>query len=338
MSKLLKPISSTFFVIFFIVILNTLKVSANSEVKFYLTPSNNSPTLSEEFTVNVFIEPNSETNIATFLLKLNFDSTKLKYTGLYSNYNSDDFKTYINGNSLQVIYLTNENGINIEKDDPTVFLELNFKVLSTASEGDCNIYGSVEGLCNYDENRLSVTSFENTTITINKAPESDCNLASLKAEDYNLVPEFNALVTKYNVSVPSSKSSIEISAVASDPEAEVKVSRKTLNAAGKSTDITVTVTGSDKKSKKVYVVTILRSDKAYKSSISSSNSNSKSSKNSNSNSNNSKSAKLNNSDNASNLSELTIVQGNFNFILFFTVCAICVIIAIYILKGKNKKI
>lgn len=337
MSKLLKSISVAFSIIFFIVILNISHTLANNDVKFYLSPSNNNPTLSEDFTVNVFIEPGSQVNIATFLLKLNFDSNKLKYTGLYSNFNSDDFKTYLNGDLLQIIYLTNENGIDIDQISPTVFLELNFKVLSTASEGASNISGSVEGLCSYDENRLTVASFENTDITISKTPGADCNLSSLKAEDYKLVPEFNSLITKYNVAVPSSKSSIEISATPSDPEASVKVSKKNLNAAGKSTDITVTVTGSDKKSKKVYVVTVLRDDKAYKSSISSSNSKNKSSKNSGSSS--SKSSKLNgDSENGSNLPGLTIVQGNFNFILFFTVSAICVIIAIYIIKSKNKKV
>lgn len=337
MSKLLKSMGVTFSIIFFIVILNIPKILANNDIKFYLEPSNNNPTISEDFTVNVFIEPGSSINVATFLLKLNFDSTKLKYTGLYSNFNSDDFKTYLNGDLLQVIYLTNENGINIDQNSSTVFLELNFKVLSTTSEGAMNISGSVEGLCSYDENRLAVSSFENTDITISKTPSADCNLSSLKAEDYKLVPEFNSLITKYNVAVPSSKSSIEISATPSDPEATVKVSRKNLNAAGKSTDITVTVTGSDKKSKKTYVITVLRDDKAYKSSISSKNSNGKSSKNSGSS--NSRSAKLNSdSENDSNLSGLTIVQGNFNFILFFTVSAICVIIAIYIIKGKNKKV
>ena len=337
MSKLLKSIISAFFFLFFVIIFNISQVSADKDAKFYLEPCNNSPTLSEDFTVNVIVEPSSSINIATFLLKINFDSNKLKYTGLYSNFNSDDFKTYLNGDLLQIIYLTNENGIDIDQNSPTVFLELNFKVLSTASEGVSNISGSVEGLCSYDENRLTVTSFENTDINITKTPGADCNLSSLKAEDYKLVPEFNSLITKYNVAVPSSKSSIEISATPSDPEATVKVSRKNLNSAGKSTDITVTVTGSDKKSKKVYIVTVLRDDKAYKSSISSKNSNGKSSKNSGSS--NSRSAKLNgDSENDSNLSGLTIVQGNFNFILFFTVSAICVIIAIYIIKGKNKKV
>jgi len=336
MSKTLKYICIAFSIVFFVAIFNLSQAFANGDTKFYLEPSNNNPTISENFTVNVIIEPSSNVNIATFLLKLNFDSTKLKYTGLFSNFNSDDFKTYLNGDLLQVIYLTNENGINIDQNSPSLFLELNFKVLSTASEGNSNISGNVEGLCSYDENRLNVTSFESTSINISKTPENDCNLSSLKAEDYKLVPEFNPLITKYNVAVPSSKSSIEISATPSDPEATVKVSRKNLNAAGKSTDITVTVTGIDKKSKKVYVVTVLRDDKAYKASSSSNNGNSKSSKSSGSN--NSKSAKLSgDSENDSN-SGLTIVQGNFNFILFFTVCAICVIIAIYIIKEKNKKI
>ena len=73
MSKLLKSVSAVFFAIFFIVILNITQVFANSDVKFHLEPSNNNPVLSEDFTVNVFVEPSSEVNIATFLLKINFD-------------------------------------------------------------------------------------------------------------------------------------------------------------------------------------------------------------------------------------------------------------------------
>lgn len=338
MSKLVKTISTTFFVMFFIVTLRFSSIFANSSVEFHLLPSNNAPINSEEFSVDVFIEPSANVNISTFLLKLNFDSSKLKYTGIYSNYNTDNFKTYLNGDLLQIIYLTNENGIDIDQGSSTLLLELNFKVLSNATSGVSGISGSIEGLANYDAERLFVSTFEGTDISISQVPAADCNLSALSAEIYKLTPDFDPLITKYNVSVPSSKSSIDISATASDPEAAVKISRKTLNAAGKSTDIVVTVTGSDKKSKKAYTVTVLRSDEAYKASVSSGNSKAGSSSNaSNSNKNSNSAVKLNGSaEDSPNPAGLTLVQGNFNFTLFFAVCLICVIIAIYIINKRAK--
>ena len=130
-----------------------------------------------------------------------------------------------------------------------------------------------------------------------------------------------------------------MTATAKDEDAKVKVSRTTLNAAGKSTDIKVTVTGSDGKARKIYIVTVKRLSKEETLKTEKSSSSSSSSKDSSGNGSeivdlNEKIQKGTSLDSDG----LILVKGNFNFIVFFAISAICVIITIYVIKKKDKKI
>lgn len=314
-------------------------VVSSSSANFYLLPSSNSVSPAEELTLSLFIEPDSSINISTFLLKLKFDTAKLKYTSIYSKYGKENFKAYFNGNELQVIFLTDEKGINIDSNDSVCFLEVNFKVLSDAAVGSTKVSGNVEGLGNYEAEKIPVAAFENTSLTISQSPQPDCNLSSLLAEDYSLSPAFDPNITHYEVQIPCNKSKLELTATAKDEDAKVKVSRTTLNAAGKSTDIKVTVTGSDGKARKIYIVTVKRLSKEETLKVEKSSSSSSSSKDSSGNGSeivdlNEKIQKGTSLDSDG----LVLVKGNFNFIVFFAISAICVIIAIYVIKKKDKKI
>ncbi|MDQ5984032.1 MAG: hypothetical protein RUMPE_01063 [Eubacteriales bacterium SKADARSKE-1] len=303
------------------------KVIAQSEMSMSLVPNINNPVSGEAIAVNFSVEPNSEINIATFRLRVSFDSTKLKYNGIYSNFGTDDFKTYLSGNNLTVIYLTSETGVDISAS-PTDFLELDFKVLSTAGAGATTISAQIDGIGNYDAVELAAPEIGNANLEISMVPAADCNLKSLTAEGYKLTPSFSPSVTQYYATVPSTKSTINISAETNDSEAVAKISRKTLNAAGKTTDIKITVTGSDNKSKKIYTVTVKRNLKDTDSSSDSS---------SNSSNNESKSSSSTNTNSQGRNSGISLIKNNFNFILFFVIMAICIVIAKIVIKKKKKE-
>ena len=301
-------------------------LAENSE-SLYLESSSTNPVLGEEFSVNLNIKPTRDINISVFRFKLNFDSSLLKYTGIYSKYGSNDFKVNQNNNDITIIFLTGEKGINLQKNIEDTLFEISFKVLSDAKEGTSKFSAKIDSTANYNEEKISLTKNTiDTFVNIEKSPESDCNLKYLKAENYNLNPKFSEMITRYSVTVPFNKSSIEITAIANDPSAKVTVSRKTLNSAGKDTDIKITVTSSDKKSKKVYTITVRRLEKTKSSNDSG---NKMVDKNKNGSNNSISSEGKNNS-------KINIVRNHFNLFLFLLVSLFCIVLGILVLRSKNR--
>ncbi len=223
---------------------------------------NTTPVSGEEFVVSVVLVPDENVNIAAYRIKINFDSAKLAYKGLYSDINNDDFKSYANGDLLTILYVTTEQGFNVNAAQQKALLELNFKVLSSCEVGETEISATVDGLCDYDAKEISIVGIDPLSVTVTQTGEANCDLASLTTEGYQITPAFSSDVTHYTVEVPYSKSTIEFSATPLDEAASVKANRKTLKSAGTNTDVNLTVSSPDKKSKKVYTVTVSRLTKA----------------------------------------------------------------------------
>lgn len=249
---------------FFIILLSCsiFRFASAVEVNISMTCDNATPVSGEEFVVSVVLVPDENVNIAAYRIKMNFDSTKLAYKGLYSDINNDDFKSYANGDLLTILYVTTEQGFNVGTGQQKVLLELNFKVLSSCDVGETEISAQVDGLCDYDANEPSIVGVEPLTVTVTQTGEANCDLAALSTEGYQITPAFSSDVTHYTVEVPYSKSTIEFAATPLDEAASVKANRKTLKSAGTNTDVNLTVSSPDKKSKKVYTVTVSRLTKA----------------------------------------------------------------------------
>ena len=226
-----------------------------------MTCDDTSPINGEEFTISLNFLPAEPLNVSAYRLKVNFDSSKLSYKGLYSYINSDDLKSYENEGLLTILYVTSESGFNIKAKSSQPVLELNFKVLSDCDVGSAKISAAIDGLCNYDAEAIPLPEIEPVAINITQPEACSCDLASLSAGEYKLIPDFSADITSYSVDVPYSKSTMELEAIPADEDATVKANRKTLKSAGTSTDINLTVTSSDKKSKKIYTVTVNRLSK-----------------------------------------------------------------------------
>lgn len=80
--------------------------------------------------------------------------------------------------------------------------------------------------------------------TIAAPLSGNCNLASLTVSNATLSPKFNADTTSYTVSVPYSVSSLNISAEAAHPGAQVSVDNPTLSPASNTT-VRITVTAEN---------------------------------------------------------------------------------------------
>ena len=238
------------------------RFASAAEVNISMTCDNATLVSGEEFVVSVVLVPDENVNIAAYRIKINFDSAKLAYKGLYSDINNDDFKSYANGDLLTILYVTTEQGFNVNAGQQKFLLELNFKVLSSCDVGETEIAATVDGLCDYDAKEISIVGIDPLTVTVTQTGEANCDLASLTTDGYQITPAFSSDVTHYTVEVPYSKSTIEFSATPLDEAASVKANRKTLKSAGTNTDVNLTVSSPDKKSKKVYTVTVNRLTKA----------------------------------------------------------------------------
>lgn len=226
-----------------------------------LTCDNPYPVSGEEITLRLNFLPSDPINVSAYRLKVKFDSSKLSYKGLYSYINNDDFKSYTKDGNLTVLFLTSENGVNLKSGSAQTLLELNFRVLSSCDIGPLEVSAVVDGLCDYDAEAIPLPNIDPIEINVVQTGDANCDLATLSLADYAITPAFSADITTYSVDVPYSKSTIEFSAAPLDDTANVKANRKTLKSAGTATDVNLTVTSADKKSKKVYTVKVNRLSK-----------------------------------------------------------------------------
>lgn len=297
---------------------------SENSANFYLESNSTNPVPGEDFSIKLNLKPNKDINISVFRIKLEFDSTLLKYKGIYSKHGSNDFKVSLNQNKLTVIFLTSEKGINLQKNTENTLLELSFKVFSNAREGISKFSADIDSIANYNEKRIPLTkSVMNTSINIEKNPESDCDLKYLAVENYNLTPKFSKNIKSYFVIVPSNKSSIEITAIANDPGAKVTINRKTLNSAGKTTDIKISVSGADRKSKKIYTINVNR--RAASESFNVLNDGTKNNDN----------IGGKNKSTQSEARNINIVGNHFNLVLFLLISLFCITLGILVLKSKK---
>ncbi len=219
------------------------------------------PVSGEEITFSLNFLPSEPINVSAYRLKVKFDSSKLSYKGLYSYINNDDFKSYTKDGDLTVLFVTSENGVNLKSGSVQTMLELNFKVLSSCDIGPLEVSAVVDGLCDYDATAIPLPNIDPVEINVVQTGDANCDLATLSLDDYTITPAFSADITTYSVDVPYSKSTIEFITAPLDDTANVKANRKTLKSAGTVTDVNLTVTSADKKSKKVYTVKVNRLSK-----------------------------------------------------------------------------
>ena len=309
-----------------VVAANILK-SEKSDLDFSIESDSTNPAIGEKFSVDLNFLPSKELNISVFRFKLNFDTKKLKYTGFYSQYGEENFKVNLEDDSLTAIFLTNEKGVNIAGGTKNTFLEINFKVLTNAEPSSSSFNATLDGLANYNVERLSLSKGNCfTEVKIEEKPKVNCNLSSLLAENYTLSPSFSGEITDYSVTVPASKSSLYVLALPEDDKAIVAINRTTLNGEGKKTDIKIVVTGSDRKSRKTYKIHVNRLKKTEKNSTF---------VGPKSNWSNVNYIGSSGADSSGALEEICIIGFEINFMYLFAVIFLCILLLVLILRRRT---
>lgn len=133
-----------------------------------------------------------------------------------------------------------------------------FSVREDADPGKIAILAEIDQVVDWAEELHPEEDVEQElTLKINPPLSSEALLSSLVPSQGVLEPPFSPEIPEYSLEVGADVSSVEFSASAEE-NGSVKISRKTLQRAGLPTEILVTVTSADKKSKTQYLVTVNR--------------------------------------------------------------------------------
>ena len=138
-------------------------------------------------------------------------------------------------------------------------------ISATAEDGGARISGTGTRNLNYGNNALEVIvtaangATKTYTINVNRADNrsSNNNLSSLKVSGGDLKPGFKSSTTTYEITVPFSVSSLNVTAKAEDSKAKVTVSNNNNLPAEETTDVLVRVT-AENGSVKTYTIKVTR--------------------------------------------------------------------------------
>lgn len=198
--------------------------------------------------------------ISAFKFNLNFDDSQLTYKDIqaYDIISAEHFKLRNENGSMVAIYLEDQEGMKMEKDKFTPLFEITFIVNENIDYDLVDLECNVDCAFDSDCQEIAVSNEMDQRLTVTKALPKDSSLISLIPSSGNLSPEFNSDITNYSVDVDSSVDSITFEALPADETSTVKINKKNLGSQGSTTEISISVTTSDKISSTVYSVSVNR--------------------------------------------------------------------------------
>ena len=226
------------------------------------------------FTVNKNLEPGTKISVSVGSIKVTDGS---KDTGLGTKTYSATIAPPLSGNcKLASLSVSNANISPAFSTGTTSytasvpFTTSSLKVSAKAEDPDAKVTIKNTKLTAGATTTVSITvkapngATKTYTIKVKRAqdpnyvPSSNAKLKQLSVKDFMLSPAFSQDVQQYYVWLPYEVDQISLEAAAEDKKAEVKIGKAENLEAGKATDIPVTVTAEDEKTRITYTVTAIR--------------------------------------------------------------------------------
>jgi hypothetical protein len=204
----------------------------------------------------------TEETAAGFRLKVRYDEDRLEYvsTEAAGAVKSGTMKTNGGSGLISCVYVCNTEKGHAPVLSGTI-ASFVFQVAADAKAGSTALTVSADQICNYDGDPLDADRAEQKlNLKIHPSLSAKAGLTALTPSSGTLEPEFSPSVHSYMLAVGSKIDTVEFQAAAADG-GTVKASRKTLNAAGKETQIALTVTSADRTRTSQYLVTVRRAAK-----------------------------------------------------------------------------
>lgn len=202
--------------------------------------------------------------IAAFRVRLQYDPSRLHFvrTETSDQLQSGSLQAYSDGEQVTGVYACD--GISAPKlrGECIVFV---FSVAADAPPGATTIQAEVDQSANWNGEPIPQLVPQYNTgasleLSILEPPSEDTRLQQLVPSSGTLSPAFSPDIAEYTLRVGASTSSITFQATTADGAA-VRINRQSLLRAGETTDITITVTAADKKTKGYYYVAVKRAQK-----------------------------------------------------------------------------
>ncbi len=252
-----------FYALLLIVCIPNYVKAANEDVIFSMSCDRDTVYKNEEITFKLSVKAMHDINLSTFKLSIKFDSEKLKFKDLstYASLSDSEIEYNLNDSTLDIVFLTDDVGVNISKLQEINLLNIDFKALGSTGGSKICIDSEVEGVGNFDEEYLYTSSVNDVFIEVGQKPKFDCRLKLLTPSEGGLCPDFNADVFDYELDVPSDCKEIDFDAIPVDDDASVKINKHKLEKSGEETKIKISVCSPDKNNKNVYRVAVKREAK-----------------------------------------------------------------------------
>lgn len=196
---------------------------------------------------------------AAFRARLEYDSARLHFlrTETSDQIQSGAFQFYDDGESVTGVYACD--GLSAPKLNG-VCITFVFTVPEDAAPGSAGIAVHIDQTVDWSERLLPQYDRETQlSFSIQPALSQDASLLSLVPSTGRLRPDFSSDIAEYELRVGSNVSSVKFQADAADGGA-VRVNRQSLQRAGETTEIVVTVTAENKKSKSQYLIRVNRAE------------------------------------------------------------------------------
>lgn len=204
----------------------------------------------------------AEVTAAGFRLRVSYDEDRLEFLGTETAgaVKSGTMRTNGGAGKVSCVYVCNAGGASAPRLSGNVASFL-FQVEPGAAPGKTALTVETDQVCDYEGRLIDGTdAAEKLNLEIRPVPSSKARLSALKPSAGALSPAFSPEVTSYLLSVESGVGAVEFQADAAE-NGSVRVSRRTLNAAGKETEITVTVTSADGTEATRYLIRVERAPK-----------------------------------------------------------------------------
>lgn len=196
---------------------------------------------------------------AAFRTQVQYDNTRLRFIRMETSdqIQSGAFQYSDDGECVTGIYACD--GLSAPKLNGDC-IRFVFSVLEDADPGTTNVTVQVDQIADWNESLLPQYDRKtNLSFSIKPALSQNASLQKLVPSTGKLKPEFSPDIAEYDLRVNSDISTIKFQANADDG-GTVRINRQTLQRAGEITEIIVTVTSEDKKSKSQYLVRVNRAE------------------------------------------------------------------------------
>lgn len=204
----------------------------------------------------------TEETAAGFRLNVQYDEDKLDYisTETAGAVKSGTMRTNGSAGEISCVYVCNTDQGYAPKLSGTI-ASFVFQISADAKAGGTVLTVDADQICGYDGGPLDADGTgKKLSLTILPPLSAQASLNELIPSAGTLEPGFSPSVHSYTLAVGSGVGAVEFQAAAAEGGA-VQVSRKTLNGAGKETQIAVTVTAANGKEKGQYLIAVRRAEK-----------------------------------------------------------------------------